>query len=169
MLPFIIVGAVGLVVVVVSLFAGELLDLLDGAISATALGSAFTVFGAVGAIVVANELPIWLAYVLAVAIGVAALVSVQLLSRNIRNSDDGEPASPLGLYGTARSSISTSSGEVSLDGPREIETRMAFAAAPIARGTRIRVVEIQGSRVRVEPADSPADPAPADPPPAAAA
>ncbi len=167
MLPFIIIGAVGLVVVLASLFVGELFDLLDGAVSATALGSAFTVFGAVGAIVVANELPIWLAYVLAVAIGLAALVSVQLLSRNVRRSDDGEPSSPLGLYGTARSTIGTSSGEVSLDGPREIETRMAFAAAPIARGTRIRVVEIQGSRVRVEPADASA--APADPPPAATA
>ena len=35
-------------------------------------------------------------------------------------------------------------------GPGEIETRMAFALEPIPRDTRIRVVEIQGSRVRVE-------------------
>ena len=86
MLPFIIVGGVGLLVVLISLVFGELFDLLDGAISATALGSAFTVFGAVGAIVFANDLPLWLSSVIAIAVGLAVLLAVQLLIRSFRRS-----------------------------------------------------------------------------------
>lgn len=156
MTPFIIVGGIGLVAVLASLFFGEILDLLDGAISMTALGAAFTVFGAVGAIVVANGLPEWSAYVISAVVGILVLVGVQLLIRAFRRSEDGNPADPTGLYGTARSTITVSSGEVSLDGPNEIETRMAFSEERIEPGTRIRVVELQGTRVRVEPASRPA-------------
>lgn len=152
MIPFIIVGGIGLVVVLVSLFFGEVLDLLDGALSATAIGSAFTVFGAVGAIVIANGLPPWSAYLISAIVGIVVLVGVQLLIRAFRKSEDGTPADPTGLYGTARSTITISSGEVSLDGPNEIETRMAFSDSRIEMGARIRVVELQGTRVRVEPA-----------------
>ncbi|MGG7462807.1 MULTISPECIES: NfeD family protein [unclassified Plantibacter] len=151
---FIIVGAVGLVIVLISLVFGEIFDFLDGAISATALGSAFTVFGAVGAIVIANGLPTWSAYVISIIIGALVLVGVQLMIRGFRRSEDGTPSSPLGLYGIARSPISQASGEVSLDGPHEIETRLAFADERIETGTRIRVVELQGSRVKVEPASA---------------
>ncbi|VXC26998.1 NfeD family protein [Plantibacter sp. T3] len=151
---FIIVGAVGLVIVLISLVFGEIFDFLDGAVSATALGSAFTVFGAVGAIVLANGLPPWSAYVISAVIGVLVLVGVQLMIRSFKRSEDGAPSSPLGLYGVARSTISASFGEVSLDGPHEIETRLAFSDTRIETGSRIRVVELQGSRVKVEPASS---------------
>jgi len=151
---FIIVGAVGLVIVLISLVFGEIFDFLDGAVSATALGSAFTVFGAVGAIVLANGLPVWTAYVISGIVGVLVLVGVQLMIRSFRRSEDGTPSSPLGLYGVARSTISTSFGEVSLDGPHEIETRLAFSDERIEAGSRIRVVELQGSRVKVEPASA---------------
>ncbi|MDD9153278.1 hypothetical protein PlfCFBP13513_00090 [Plantibacter flavus] len=151
---FIIVGAVGLVIVLISLVFGEIFDFLDGAVSATALGSAFTVFGAVGAIVLANGLPDWSAYVISAVIGVLVLVGVQLMIRSFKRSEDGTPSSPLGLYGVARSTISASFGEVSLDGPHEIETRLAFSDTRIETGSRIRVVELQGSRVKVEPASS---------------
>jgi len=151
---FIIVGAVGLVIVLISLVFGEIFDFLDGAVSATALGSAFTVFGAVGAIVLANGLPVWSAYVISAVIGVLVLVGVQLMIRSFKRSEDGTPSSPLGLYGVARSTISGSFGEVSLDGPHEIETRLAFSNTRIETGSRIRVVELQGSRVKVEPASS---------------
>lgn len=151
---FIIVGAVGLLIVLISLVFGEIFDFLDGAVSATALGSAFTVFGAVGAIVLANGLPAWSAYVISGVVGALVLVGVQLMIRSFRRSEDGEPSSPLGLYGVARSTISTSFGEVSLDGPHEIETRLAFADDRIEVGTRIRVVELQGSRVKVESAST---------------
>lgn len=151
---FIIVGAVGLVIVLISLVFGEIFDFLDGAVSATAFGSAFTVFGAVGAIVLANGLPDWSAYVISAVIGVLVLVGVQLMIRSFKRSEDGTPSSPLGLYGVARSTISASFGEVSLDGPHEIETRLAFSDTRIETGSRIRVVELQGSRVKVEPASS---------------
>lgn len=155
MTPFIIVGGIGLVAVLASLVFGELLDLLDGAISLTAIGSAFTVFGAVGAIVVVNGLPTWSAYVISAVVGLLVLVGIQALLRAFRRSEDGAPADPTGLYGTARSTITGASGEVSLDGPNEIETRMAFADERIEPGTRVRVVELQGTRVRVEPAAPP--------------
>ena len=70
MVPFILIGGIGLVAVLVSLFFGEILDLLDGAISMTAIGSAFTVFGAVGAIVIANGLPDWSAHVISAVLGI---------------------------------------------------------------------------------------------------
>lgn len=151
--PFLIVGAVGLVLLLVSFIADGLFDFLDGAISATGVGSALTAFGAVGAIVVANGLPEWSAYVVAAVVGILALVGVQLVVRNLRKNEDGAPSNPVGLYGTARSTITGSSGEVSLDGPNEIETRMAFSLEKIEPGTRIRVIELQGTRVRVERAD----------------
>lgn len=151
---FIIVGAVGLLIVLISLVFGEIFDFLDGAVSATALGSAFTVFGAVGAIVLANGLPAGSAYLISGVVGSLVLGGVQLMIRSFRRSEDGEPSSPLGLYGVARSTISASFGEVSLDGPHEIETRLAFADDRIEVGTRIRVIELQGSRVKVESAST---------------
>lgn len=150
MLPFLIVGGIGLLLVVFSLVFDEILDFLDGALSGTAVGSAFVVFGASGAIAVGNGLPDWAAYLIAGVIGVVVFIGVQLLIRSLRRSEDGTPSSPVGLYGVSRSNITTTSGEVSLDGPHEIETRLAFADAPIPRDTRIRVIEVQGSRVRVE-------------------
>jgi membrane protein implicated in regulation of membrane protease activity len=128
----------------------EILDFLDGALSGTAVGSALVVFGASGAIAVANGLPDWSAYLISALIAIVVFVGVQLLIRSLRRSEDGTPSSPVGLYGVTRSNVSTTSGEVSLDGPHEIETRLAFADEPIPRDTRIRVVELQGSRVRVE-------------------
>jgi membrane protein implicated in regulation of membrane protease activity len=150
MLPFLIVGGIGLVLVVFSLLFDEILDFLDGALSGTAVGSALVVFGASGAIAVANGLPDWSAYLISALIAIVVFVGVQLLIRALRRSEDGAPSSPVGLYGVTRSNISTTSGEVSLDGPHEIETRLAFADEPIPRDTRIRVIELQGSRVRVE-------------------
>jgi membrane-bound ClpP family serine protease len=150
MLPFLIVGGIGLVLVVFSLMFDEILDFLDGALSGTAVGSALVVFGASGAIAVSNGLPEWSAYLISAVIALVVFIGVQLLIRSLRRSEDGMPSSPVGLYGVTRSNVSTTSGEVSLDGPHEIETRLAFADEPIPRDTRIRVVELQGSRVRVE-------------------
>ena len=157
MLPFLIVGGIGLLLVLISLLFDGILDFLDGALSGTAVGSAFVVFGASGAIAVANGLPDWSAYLISAAIAVVVLIGVQLLIRTLRRSEDGTPSSPVGLYGVTRSTVTTTSGEVSLDGPHEIETRLAFADETIPRDTRIRVVELQGSRVRVERAVPVAD------------
>jgi len=150
MIPFLIVGGIGLVLVIFSLMFDEILDFLDGALSGTAVGSALVVFGASGAIAVSNGLPDWTAYLISAVVAVVVFVGVQLLIRSLRRSEDGAPSSPVGLYGVTRSNVTTTSGEVSLDGPHEIETRLAFADEPIPRDTRIRVIELQGSRVRVE-------------------
>jgi membrane protein implicated in regulation of membrane protease activity len=150
MLPFLIVGGIGLLLVIFSLMFDEILDFLDGALSGTAVGSAFVVFGASGAIALANGMPDWGAYVLAGVIAVVVFIGVQLLIRSLRRSEDGIPSSPVGLYGVTRTNVSTTSGEVSLDGSHEIEARLAFADEPIPRDTRIRVLEIQGARVRIE-------------------
>ncbi|MFT4029058.1 MAG: NfeD family protein [Protaetiibacter sp.] len=161
MLPFLIVGGIGLLLVVFSLIFDEILDFLDGALSGTAVGSALVVFGASGAIAVSNGLPDWSAYLISAVVGILVLVGVQLLIRSLKRSEDGAPSSPVGLYGVTRSTVTTTSGEVSLDGPHEIETRLAFADETIPRDTRIRVVETQGSRVRVERAVPLADVPPA--------
>ena len=150
MFPFLIIGGVGLLLVLISLLFDGILDFLDGALSGTAVGSALVVFGASGAIAISNGLPDWTSYVIAAGIAIVVFIAVQLLIRSLRRSEDGIPSSPLGLYGVTRSNVTTTSGEVSLDGPNEIETRLAFADEPIPRDTRIRVVEIQGSRVRIE-------------------
>lgn len=162
MVPFVVVGAVGLAVLLVSLAFGDMLDLLDGALTGAGLGAGMAVFGAVGAIVTVNDGPLVLTYVLSAVFGLAVLAGVPALVRMLGRSDDGTPHSPLGLYGTARSTITVASGEVSLDGPHEMETRMAFSDYQIASGTRVHVVDVQGTRVKVElagPADAPSDPA----------
>ncbi|MBN9140532.1 MAG: hypothetical protein J0H23_06865 [Micrococcales bacterium] len=150
MLPFLIVGGIGLLLVLVSLVFDEIVDFLDGALSGTAVGSALVVFGASGAIAVANGLPDWSAYLISAVVGILVFVGVQLVIRSLKRSEDGTPSSPVGLFGVTRSTVTTTSGEVSLDGPHEIETRLAFADEVIPRDTRIRVIELQGSRVRVE-------------------
>lgn|GEM_PF-282360 len=170
MLPFLIVGGIGLLLLLVSLLFDEIIDFMDGGLSGTAIGSALVVFGASGAIAISNGLPPWSSYLIAAVIAVIAFIAVQMLIRTLRRSEDGTPSSPVGLYGVTRSNVTTTSGEVSLDGPHEIETRMAFASEPIPRDTRIRVVEQQGARVRVEramPLDDASD-AP-DAPPASGA
>ncbi|MDR3068973.1 MAG: NfeD family protein [Cellulomonas sp.] len=161
MVPFVVVGSVGLVILLASLVFGEVFDLLDGAITGAGLGGGMAVFGAVGAVVTVNDGPVWLTYVLSGVVGLAVLAGVPLAERALHRSEDGTPYSPVGLYGTARSTITAASGEVSLDGPHEMETRMAFADYQIATGTRVRVVDLQGTRVKVEqagPTDAPGDP-----------
>ncbi len=74
LLPFLIVGGLGLVILVVSLVLGDVFDHLeigDGAISATALSVGLVVFGAAGAITASLGWELVWAYVLA---GVLAAV-----------------------------------------------------------------------------------------------
>lgn len=152
LLPFLIVGGVGLVLLLVSLVLGDILDHFevgDGAISSTALSVGLVVFGAAGAITVSAGLDLIWAYVLAALLAVVAYVLSVLAIRNLTRSSDGVPQSAVGLTGVARSDVSPSGGEVSLDGPGEIERRLAYSDAPIAEGARIRVIEHAGTRVKV--------------------
>ncbi|WP_448004505.1 NfeD family protein [Agromyces bauzanensis] len=152
LLPFLIVGGVGLVLLLISLILGDIFDHFevgDGAISGTALSVGLVVFGASGALTASAGLDVVWAYVLAAVLAVVAYVLSALLVRNLSRSSDGVPQSAVGLTGTAKSDISPAGGEVSLDGPAEIERRLAYSDAPIAQGSRVRVVEHAGTRVKV--------------------
>lgn len=150
--PFIIIGSVGLLLLVVSLVVGDVfdnLDFADGALSGTALGIAAVVFGASGVFIVPAGLDgIWV-YVLAAVFAVIAYVVAVIFIRKLSSSSDGAPVNTVGLTGVSRSPISPAGGEVSLDGPHEIERRLAYADVDISEGVRIRVVEHSGTRVKV--------------------
>jgi membrane-bound ClpP family serine protease len=152
MLPFLIVGGVGLAVLLISLLVGDIFDhfdIGDGAISGTALGIAAVVFGASGVLITTAGLDIVWAYVLAAVLAILAYLVAVVFVKRLTKSSDGVPVSALGLSGVTRSTVSPAGGEVSLDGPHEVERRLAFADETIAEGARIRVVEHSGTRVKV--------------------
>lgn len=152
LLPFLIVGGVGLVLLLISLVLGDIFDhfeIGDGAISGTALSVGLVVFGAAGALTASGGLDLVWAYVLAAVLAAVAYVLSVLVVRNLTRSSDGVPQSAVGLTGVTRSDISPAGGEVSLDGPGEVERRLAYSDAPIAEGMRIRVIESAGTRVKV--------------------
>ena len=152
MLPFLIVGGVGLAVLVISLLVGDIFDhfeIGDGAISGTALGVAAVVVGAAGVLTTTSGLDIVWAYVLAAVLAILAYLLALLFVKRITKSSDGIPLSAIGLTGVSRSDITPSGGEVSLDGPGEVERRLAYSDERIAEGARIRVIEHSGTRVKV--------------------
>ncbi|AWB96850.1 hypothetical protein DCE93_07030 [Agromyces badenianii] len=152
LLPFLIVGGIGLVLLLISLVLGDIFDhfeIGDGAISGTALSVGLVVFGASGALVASMGLELVWVYVLSIVLAAVAYLLSVLAVRNLTRSSDGVPASAVGLGGVARSDVTTAGGEVSLDGPGEVERRLAYSDAPIAEGARVRVVEHTGSRVKV--------------------
>jgi membrane protein implicated in regulation of membrane protease activity len=151
MTTFIIIGAIGLLVLLVALPLDDVFDVGDGALSGTSLGAGGVAFGAIGAIVTANGLPTVWAYVASAAFALVTVLGVQKLISRLRESEDGKPRVLTGVAGTVTSTITPSGGEVSLDDPQELERRLAWADAEIAPGTRIVVVEQSGSRVKVEP------------------
>ncbi|MFC5790235.1 hypothetical protein EDM22_05690 [Agromyces tardus] len=155
LLPFLIVGGLGLVILVVSLVLGDVFDHLeigDGAISGTALAVGLVVFGAAGAITASLGWELVWAYVLAGVLAALAYAFSALAVRSLTRSSDGVPQSALGLTGVTKSSVSAAGGEVSLDGPGELERRLAYSDLPIPEGVRVRVVEHAGTRVKVEAA-----------------
>lgn len=152
LLPFLIVGGVGLAVLLISLIIGDIFDhfeIGDGAISGTALGIAAVVFGAAGVLTATSDLDLVWAYVLAAVFAILAYLVAVFFVRRLTKSSDGAPASAVGLTGITRSTVTPAGGEVSLDGPHEIERRLAYSDEPLAEGVRIRVVEHSGTRVKV--------------------
>lgn len=149
---FIIIGAVGLVLLLASLIIGDLIELGDGAVSGTSLGAGLVVFGAIGAIVTANGLAAGWAYAASLLFAVLTLVGAQAVVRRLSETEDGKPVVLTGGGGVVTATISTSGGEVSLDDPREVERRLAWGDVAIPIGARIIVVEQSGGRVKVAPA-----------------
>lgn len=153
MLPFLIVGGIGVLLLLFSLLLGDLFDSLDvgdGLLSATSLGVGAIVFGASGTLILDAGLPLVWVYVLAITLALIAYILSALLVRKLNRSSDGVPATAVGLTGVTRSEIGPTGGEVSLDGAHEVERRLAYSSDPIPEGVRIRVVEQSGMRVKVE-------------------
>jgi len=148
-ITFAIVGGVGLLLLLGSFLVDDLFELGDGAVSGTSLGAGFVAFGALGAIVTANDLPVVWAYVASIAFGAATLVGVQAMIRRLKDTEDGKPVILVGVAGVVTATVTPSGGEVSLDDPRELERRLAWADAEIAVGSRVVVLEQSGSRVKV--------------------
>jgi membrane-bound ClpP family serine protease len=154
MLPFLIVGAIGLLLLLSSIVIGDLLDLVgigDGLVSGVAVGAALSIFGVAGILTVSNDLPTVWTYVIAVALAIVALIAIQLFVKHIAQQESGGHYSPVGLVGITTVGTGPAGGEVRLDDVRELERRPAVSNATIAAQTRIRVVEEDGYRVRVEP------------------
>ena len=151
MIIFLIIGAIGLLLVVVSMVLGELVDFGDGTLSGTSLGVGGIIFGASGVITTANNLHVTLTYVLSAVAAIIVIVGVQMLNKRIIETEDGQPVSLVGVTGVAMSDITPTHGEVFLDAPSELERRMAWSDAPIAQGARIVVLTQAGSRVHVVP------------------
>ena len=114
------------------------------------------VFGAVGVITTANNLPSAVTYVGSAIAGVLAVVVVQVLVTRLQSTEDGLPISLVGTTGVAKTDITAERGEVFLDAAQEIERRMAWSRTPIPEGSRIVVVQQSGSRVEVT-LDTPTD------------
>ena len=151
MLVFVLIGAAGMLLLLVSLVVGELVDIGDGSLSTTSLGVGAVVFGAVGTIVTANDGPPWMAYLASALVGILAIVLAQALIRRLGATEDGAAVSLVGVYGTATTDVTPTSGEVTLDAASELERRLARSDEPIPAGSRVVVVEHSGSTVRVGP------------------
>lgn len=153
MIIFIVIGALGLLLLLVALPLGDVFDIGDGALSGTSLGAGALAFGAIGAIVTANGLPTGWAYVASAVFALLTVVGMQRLVARLKASEDGQPRTLTGVQGVVTSTLAPGrSGEVSLDDARELERRLAWADVEIAEGTRIVVVEQSGGRVKVTPA-----------------
>ena len=96
LLPFLIVGGIGLVLLIISLVLGDIFDHLeigDGALSGTALAVGMVVFGASGALVASMGLELVWVYVLSIVLAAVAYALCVLMIRNLTRSSDGAPAS----------------------------------------------------------------------------
>lgn len=153
MTVFIIIGVVGLLLVVASMLLGEFIEFGDGALSSTGLGVGAIVFGAIGMMTTANNLPTALVYGGSAVAGLLAVWLSQVAIARLQATEDGQPLTLVGMTGVAKSDVTPQRGEVFLDAPQEIERRMAWSDAPIAEGTRIVVIAQEGSRVKVAAGD----------------
>jgi len=160
MITFIVVGAVGLVLLLLSIVVGDLLDAVDvgdGLVSGVAVGSALSIFGLAGVVTQQAGLAPALTWVVAAVMAAVALVVVQAAVRHVTRRDSGGHWSPVGFVGTTTETTTPTGGEVRLDDARELERRLAVSPGRIERGVRVRVVAESGPRVEVVPLDG--DPA----------
>ena len=153
MTGFLIIGGIGLVVLVASLVFGELFDLPDigdVGISSTALAAALTTLGTVGVLATSLGASTGVAIGAAAVAGAAAAFAAQKAINALVRSSDGDTSHELvGLEGSLTATTTPASGQVRLDDPREVESRLAWSDTELPPGTRVRVVASAGSRVKV--------------------
>lgn len=141
------VAIVGIVILAASLLLGDLLDLPDIGVSATAVGAALALFGAVGQVLGAG--PITLAIAAALAVG--AGVGVQaIITHAIRTESSATDYEVVGLEGACTVLTGPTNGQVRLEHELETGPRLAWSEELIEVGTRVRVVAVDGVRVQVE-------------------
>ena len=156
MITFAILGAVGVIGLLLSLLVGELLDALDfheAGFSSTAMFVFLTVFGSVGFIGLSSGWGLPVAILASFVAGLLLSVLSQKVIDRLTDSSDGDAKlDATELQGVATATVTRNGGEVRLDGAQELESRLAWADEVIPAGTRVIVVEQSGSRVRVKPA-----------------
>ncbi len=137
MIVFLVVGAVGLLLLLCSIVLGDLLDAIgggDGLVSGVALGAALAIYGVGGVLADQAGIGSGGAIAIAVALALVALVVVQLTVRFVAKQESGGSYSPVGMVGVVTSPTSPAGGEVRLEHIRELERRLAMSdAAPRRR------------------------------------
>jgi membrane-bound serine protease (ClpP class) len=164
-------GVVGLIAIVLSVFALNLLPTRYAALALIlvafllfALEAKFTSYGILGAggvicmivgalLLVDGPIPemrvdLLTAIVVSVPIGIIAVFLMSLVMRAHRNQVATGIEAMVGEIGVARSTVAAE-GQVFVHG----ELWNARATDPVAKGARVRVKAVEGLRVVVEPAD----------------
>jgi membrane protein implicated in regulation of membrane protease activity len=168
MIFYLAVAGLGLVLLVASIVFGELFDFIDfdigdtdgGPISGTVIAAGMSAFGAAGALASYYGWGVLLSAGVAVAaaLSVGALIAWALASfykqTGVTESSLNVLAGRLGEVTTAISA--TGVGEVTVTGVDTTIQRLARSAngQPIARGSIVRVVDVMGSTLVVEPSNA---------------
>lgn len=158
MTAFLIVGLVGVALLVASTLLGDLLgmfDIGDGLISGASLGAGLTFFGVPGYLVLSNNGPLWLAFVLAAVLAAASMLLISVVTRNLADSSQPDTYEVVGLTGITTEATTATHGEVKLSHPREINKRLAFSTETLPAGTSVIVTETHGSKVKVTSTEGP--------------
>lgn len=151
MLIFAIVGAVGLILLIISSFLDGIFDFVDFGVSSIALSLALLFFGGTGLLFTNFNFGLIATLIFSLVAAILVAVFAQAIINHLIQTEDGATTYDLaGLTGVATSKITDNSGEVSLYDPREVESRLAWSEMPLEAGTKIRVVARSGSRVKVE-------------------
>lgn len=154
MLAFAIIGAFGIVVLLASLTFGELLeafDVADTGFSSMAIGVTLTGVGAIGVATTVNGLPLWAAFAASLLGGGLLGAFMQTMVRRLIATESGHAVfDVIDVEGTLTAATGPAGGEVRLDDPREVESRLAWSNEQMPSGTRVRVITQNGSRVQVE-------------------
>lgn len=163
---FLIIGIVGGVLLLVSLLLDGIFDAFDfgdGPLSLTTIAAFTAIFGFTAFASVGAGIPTSVAAILGGLAGVVGGAAAWWLSRFIRSAESTTAVSGDDLVGSLGSVVlpipENGLGEVALTRHGERISLSAVAAAPIPRGTAVRVVQVVTSTsVRVEPVSAPPAP-----------